>query len=104
MFCTTCGKELHNDAVICPACGVPTQNFKDNKIVSDDSAGCLLGGACFWLPLLGLVLYLVWKDTKPKSAKFAGTWGLIGFIVNLIIGILYVVFFFIIGETGYLIY
>ena len=28
MYCSNCGKELADVAVICPACGVPTDNYK----------------------------------------------------------------------------
>lgn len=27
MFCSKCGKEISDEAVICPACGVPTPNY-----------------------------------------------------------------------------
>jgi len=94
MYCTSCGKDLHDDAVICPACGVPTKNFKNqnmqvsNASASDDSMGCLLGGVYFLFPIVGLILYFVWKDTKPRSAKFAGKWALIGVIVNIVFAII----------------
>lgn len=28
MYCTNCGKQIADEAVICPDCGVPTDNFK----------------------------------------------------------------------------
>ena len=28
MFCTNCGNELNDQAVICPNCGIPTANYK----------------------------------------------------------------------------
>ena len=28
MFCTKCGKEIMDEAVICPNCGCPTHNYK----------------------------------------------------------------------------
>ena len=30
MFCSKCGKEIMNEAVICPSCGCPTNNFTQN--------------------------------------------------------------------------
>ena len=27
MFCSNCGKEISNQAVVCPNCGAPTQNY-----------------------------------------------------------------------------
>lgn len=29
MFCTKCGNELFDEAIVCPKCGTPTQNFKN---------------------------------------------------------------------------
>ena len=29
MFCTKCGKELFDEAVICPQCGTPTVNYEE---------------------------------------------------------------------------
>lgn len=31
MFCKNCGKEIDNNAVVCPGCGVATDNFKANS-------------------------------------------------------------------------
>ena len=48
-------------------------------------------GCC--IPIVGLVLFLVWKDTKPKTAKAAG----IGALVSVGIGILYYILMFAVG-------
>lgn len=31
MFCSKCGKEIDDMAVVCPMCGVATKNFNENK-------------------------------------------------------------------------
>lgn len=38
----------------------------------------------FFIPLVGLILWLVWKDTKPKSAKMAGIGALVGVVISLL--------------------
>ena len=35
MFCSKCGKEIDNEAVVCVHCGCPTQNYKDDKQAKD---------------------------------------------------------------------
>ena len=35
MFCSKCGEEIDNEAVICVHCGCPTQNYKDDKQAKD---------------------------------------------------------------------
>ena len=48
----------------------------------------------FLLPLVGLILFLVWKKDKPANAKIAGKGALIGFIF-------FIVLIFILGIAGY---
>ena len=63
----------------------------------NDNGGFLWGllGCC--IPIVGLVLFLVWKDQKPKTAKAAG----IGALVSVILGVLYyVIVIVILGATG----
>ena len=38
---------------------------------------------CFFIPLVGLILYLVWKDEKPIAANECGIFGLIGFVMGI---------------------
>lgn len=35
MFCKNCGKEVSEQAVVCPACGVPTDNYTTNAATPD---------------------------------------------------------------------
>ena len=39
----------------------------------------------FLIPLVGFIMYFLWKDTKPNSAKMAGVGGLVGMIINIIL-------------------
>ena len=59
----------------------------------DDKGGILWGllGCC--IPVVGLILFLVWKDSKPKTAKAAG----IGALVCVVI---YVVCYIIMAIAG----
>lgn len=38
----------------------------------------------FFIPLVGLILFLVWKTTNPKSAKAAGIGALVSVVINLL--------------------
>jgi hypothetical protein len=44
----------------------------------------------FFIPLLGLILFLVWKTTNPKSAKAAGIGALVSVTLNLLGYVLFV--------------
>lgn len=90
-FCTKCGKEIMDEAVVCPNCGC-TQNAP--KANDSSSFGFALLGFC--IPLVGLILYLVWKDSSPLKAKSAGKGALISVIISVVFYLIYAI---IIGVT-----
>ena len=49
-----------------------------NDLTTGKVSGKLLG---FFFPIVGLILYLVWKDQTPLKAHSAGKGALIGVIV-----------------------
>lgn len=88
-YCKNCGKEIIEPNVVCPHCGTAA----DAKPAVVDKGGFLWGllGCC--LPIVGLILFLVWKDTKPKTAKAAG----IGALVCVIAYALFYLLVFVLG-------
>ena len=63
----------------------------------NDKGGFLWGllGCC--VPIVGLILFIVWKDQKPKTAKAAG----IGALVSVIVAVVsYILLFVVIGAAG----
>ena len=88
-YCKNCGQQIDDAAVICPHCGVPQSNTP--PVVDNGGFGWGLLGCC--IPIVGLVLFLVWKDTKPKTAKAAG----IGALVSVGIAIVYYIIIMIAG-------
>ena len=43
---------------------------------------------CFFFPLVGLILYIIWKDTYPLKAKSCGKGALIGVIIGFVFGVI----------------
>lgn len=87
-FCKKCGSQIDDNAQFCTACGAaqngPQQmNYSQPPVVDNGGFGWGLLGCC--IPLVGLILFLVWKDTKPKTAKAAG----IGALISVILGVIY---------------
>ena len=107
--CKYCGQEVKNNEKYCPNCGAeqirsqesaPQQDFAPTytqtqstqpAVVDNGGFGWGLLGCC--IPLVGLILFLVWKDTKPKTAKAAG----IGALVSVIIAVVYYVIMLVLG-------
>lgn len=52
------------------------------QVVDNGGFGWGLLGCC--IPIVGLVLFLVWKDNKPKTAKAAGVGAIVGVVLCVI--------------------
>lgn len=81
MFCTNCGKEIDDNAVICPSCGVPTDNMKKTVAPAAAPAPTTQSKGANGLAIAGLVLGLV--------GLFGGNYiflipGLIGLILSIV--------------------
>jgi len=94
MFCNNCGKEISDQAAVCIHCGASTAKVSSGEL--DGPIGGL-GVLCFLFPVVGLILYLVWKDGKPIKAKGAGKWSL--WSVGIGVG-LYILSFLILMVAG----
>lgn len=89
MFCSKCGKEINDEAVVCIHCGCTTGSRKASIENSNDAPNAGFAVLGFFIPLVGLILYLVNKDTAPLKAKSAGKGALIGFCVSIALSIIY---------------
>ena len=106
MFCRKCGKQLDDGFKVCPYCG--EADVSDGASDSNENIGGwkalgfflgFFGPALWFLPLVSLVLYFIWKGDKPKVAKGMGQFTLIGLavgaglalIIVIIIGVLFAI-------------
>ena len=91
-FCKNCGAQIDDQAVVCTSCGV-AQNTAP-AVVDKGGFGWGVLGCC--IPIVGLILFLVWKDTKPKTSKAAG----IGALVSTIAIVVFYIAAFALGIAG----
>ncbi|MGN1382017.1 MAG: hypothetical protein ACI4W2_04290 [Eubacterium sp.] len=42
----------------------------------------------FFIPIVGLILFIVWSNTRPGDSKYAGVGALIGFILSIFIWVI----------------
>lgn len=82
MYCSNCGEAIKPQTEICPHCGV---RIKQNMNEADKAniAVNILSLCC--IPLLGIILYFVWKDNQPNAAKSALIFGIIGCFSSVIV-------------------
>lgn len=85
-YCPSCGAHVEDDAYACASCGKVLK--VEQKTYVNDTGGFGWGLLGFCIPLVGLILYLVWRDEKPATANAAGLGALLGFIISFIGGII----------------
>lgn len=85
-FCSHCGAQIDDNAVICVKCGCAVAPMSPNKANDEPYDGsCILAMiGSFLIPLLGLILFVCWKNTAPIRAKRAGLAALVGMVLSLI--------------------
>jgi hypothetical protein len=97
MFCPNCGAQNEDNVAFCRACGAslrpegparPGAQGAYGGAPQDDGKVGLLGVIFFCIPLVGAIMYFVWKDEKPLKAKKACNLALIGFVLGLVLRIL----------------
>ncbi len=80
MYCKNCGQQIDDRSYFCPYCKTDT---RDTYVTNDaPSTGFAVLG--FFIPIVGLILYLVYENKQPMRAKSAGKGALIGFIVQVV--------------------
>ncbi len=100
MFCPKCGTELPKNAQFCSECGNSIKEEKTNESVSTvEESGSTFGWGVlgFFIPLVGLILFLTWKVERPKASKSAGIGALVGFVSGILFYILIFVIAFVFG-------
>ena len=94
MFCKNCGSQIDDNAVACPHCGIATDNFYMNRGIAPSYNDAPSGGfavLCFFFPVIGLILYIIWRDTMPMRARSCGKGAITGVIVEVVLVIILVV-------------
>ena len=94
MFCEKCGKELFDEAVVCPSCGVPTKRRAVTKDVPNHMVGavlttifcCLIGGIVAIIDASKVNTKLAQGDVEGAVAasNTANNW----IIANIVLGLL----------------
>lgn len=89
MYCPKCGAQQADGVAVCSNCKAILNPNVTKPVENSNNMSILWGVLGFLVPLLGLILFLVWREEKPKDAKAAGIGGLIGFVGNIILSIIY---------------
>ena len=97
MYCPRCGSQIPDGAQFCNMCGAPVNSnnapYYSPRSEDNGSFGWAVLG--FFIPIVGLILYLVWKNELPLRARSCGKGALIGVIVQAVGFLLSFVAFFV---------
>lgn len=85
MYCENCGAEISKEAYICPKCGVKVKKEENND---EDKPNVGLNILSLFFPIIGLILYFVWKNETPIRAKSVLTYCLIGWGIGIFFNII----------------
>ena len=100
--CNMCGSQLPDSSNFCSDCGssnLIVEQYNSTIQKKGNFGWAVLG---FFVPIAGLVLYLVWKNENPGDAKMAGMGALVSAILEAIFVIIYIMFFiYMIMRVGY---
>lgn len=87
-YCQNCGKPSDINAVICANCGAQFPSYNQYE---DEKPSVLLRIISFLIPLVGLILYFVERDKRPRAAKSYLKWAGISFGINILLSIILVI-------------
>lgn len=90
MYCKNCGRIVDDTSSYCNNCGARIDN-KPNADASEDSLSLGFAIFGFFIPIVGLILFLIYEEKKPKRAKSAIKGALIGFITEIVLAIILVI-------------
>lgn len=98
MYCKNCGSLVDENSLYCNKYGTKLDNTQSVPVSEDRSSfGFALLG--FFIPLAGLIFFLVYESKKPKRAKSAGKGALIGFITEIILSIVVVILYVVLTAS-----
>lgn len=98
MYCKNCGRTVDDTSSYCNNCGARIDN-KPNADASEDSLSLGFAILGFFIPIVGLILFLIYEEKKPKRAKSAIKGALIGFITKIVLAIILVILYVVFATT-----
>lgn len=81
-FCQHCGKEILDEAVICPGCGCSVQTADNTAKEVDESISIGLVVLAVLIPLFGIIYWPVKAKTRPRCATACGIAGIISWVIS----------------------
>lgn len=93
VYCSVCGTACSVNDARCKKCGSDLIKSRNNTQFNDYPLG-ILKFASFLVPVVGLILYLTQRRSRPISAETYGIQAIKGVVVGVILSIISSIIFF----------
>lgn len=92
MICSNCGKEIDDNTNFCPNCGyrivrIYQTDFEPQPVPSGNAT--LYAVLSFFFPLVGIILFAIWRKSRPEVARKV----IIGTTIALILYLMLIMIF-----------
>lgn len=84
-YCSKCGKELFDEAVVCTNCGCAVQNNTKPYAAQNDEVSVGLCVASALIPLFGMIYWPLKHKETPKKAQACGLTAIAAWIIYMAI-------------------
>ena len=88
MFCSKCGKEIMDEAVVCPNCGCAVADIASRKQAEEDKVSVGLCVLSAFIPLFGIIYWPLKHKETPKKAQACGITAIIAWGVSFLFSIM----------------
>ena len=108
MYCEKCGSKNEMTSEFCTNCGnklnkeLSNTNVNNTTVINTEEEKNTFGWGVlgFFIPIVGLILFICWKKDRPKASKSAGIGALVSVIAYVLLIILIIVIAFIVGLSS----
>ena len=84
-YCSNCGKEIFDDAVICPMCGSMQEKTKQKPVKDKMNIAWFVISFLWWW--VGIILYFAFRKSNPQKAKVCISGTLTALGISAVIGL-----------------
>lgn len=84
-FCSKCGKEIVDEAIVCPNCGCAVVNPNVPQEFTNDQVSVGLCVLAALIPLFGIIYWPVKHKETPKRAQACGITAIVSWAICFVI-------------------
>lgn len=92
-FCSKCGKQILDEAIVCMGCGCPIENSSSSmSLFGERETDVVSVGLCIlsaFIPLFGIIYWAVKHRDTPKRARACGITGIVSWVLSFLFSMIF---------------